>query len=112
MVRLKLRTCSTNGISMIPSRYAQVVTSHSLIIVREFDLMQRRLNHSCVRCGFCSRRLQNPHLTPNTLSDPCSRRCNTATYIMYKGVVRLKGSIMSDLLFQRAGDREEYHEAF
>src|SRR5229473_5513545 len=40
MVRLKLRTCSTNGISMKTSRLAQAVTSHSLIIVREFDLMQ------------------------------------------------------------------------
>src|SRR2546426_7408516 len=40
MVRLKLRTCSTSGISMKPSRRAQAVTSHSLIIVREFDLMQ------------------------------------------------------------------------
>src|SRR5205085_323450 len=40
MVRLKLRTCSINGISMKPSRRAQSVTSHSLIIVREFELMQ------------------------------------------------------------------------
>src|SRR6266446_3067594 len=40
MVRLKLRTCSTNGISMKTSRLAQSVTSHSLIIVREFALMQ------------------------------------------------------------------------
>src|SRR6266700_5834792 len=40
MVRLKLRTCSTNGISMKTSRLAQAVTSHSLIIVREFALMQ------------------------------------------------------------------------
>src|SRR2546421_10813550 len=40
MVRLKLRTCSTNGIFMKPSRRALSVTAHSLIIVREFDLMQ------------------------------------------------------------------------
>src|SRR5205807_10609838 len=40
MVRLKLRTCSTKGISMKSSRRAQAVTSHSLIIVREFALMQ------------------------------------------------------------------------
>src|SRR5213080_2619409 len=40
MVRLKLRTCSTKGISMKSSRLAQAVTSHSLIIVREFALMQ------------------------------------------------------------------------
>src|SRR5260370_14184514 len=40
IVRLKLRTCSTNVISMKSSRLASSVTSHSLIIVREFDLVQ------------------------------------------------------------------------
>src|SRR5579859_7005981 len=40
MVRLKLRTCSTSGISMKTSRLAQSINSQYLIIVREHGLAQ------------------------------------------------------------------------
>src|SRR6266566_1662601 len=67
MVRLKLRTCSTGGISMNTSRFASSVTSYSLIIVREFDLMQgisdETLRHS--PWSSASRRIQvAKHLSP------------------------------------------------